>query len=206
MHEVRPARLEDARGLADMLARAFASDPVSCYLFPDPSQRAVSLRRFFGVQLRQNYLARGEVWVEQGLRGAALWMPPSPAPPGLSELAVHLGLVTVFRQRLGVARRLARLLAARHPRASHYYLGTLGTEPACQRRGIASALLAPVLSRCDATGIPVYLESSRKENVRFYEARGFGVVETVEVPGGPCLWLMWRVPVAGSQAAAGAPG
>ena len=197
MHEVRPARPDDARQLADMLARAFASDPVSCYLFPDPARRASSLRRFFGVQLRRSYLVRGEVWVEQALQGAALWIPPSPPRPGLSEVAVQLGLVGVFRRHLGVARRLARLLASRHPRAVHYYLGTLGTEPACQRRGIASALLAPVLARCDATGIPVYLESSREENVRFYEARGFGVIETVDVPGGPRLWLMWRAPVAG---------
>lgn len=207
MHEVRLAQRADAAPLAGMLARAFASDPVSSYLFPDPHARSGALARFFTVQLRRNYLLRGEVWVEGSLRGAALWMPPTPLRPAtLGEVAVHLGLLAVFREHFGTARRLARLLAERHPRTVHYYLGTLGTEPACQRQGIASALLAPVLARCDAEGVPAYLESSRVENVPFYEARGFAVVETVDVPSGPRLWLMWRPPSISGRGSAGDAG
>lgn len=178
-----------------MLARAFEPDPVSSYLFPDAGGRRAALERFFRIQLRRNYLGRGEVWVEGALRGAALWMPPRSEPPSaLTELAMHLGLLSVFGSRIGAARRLARLLADRHPRAAHYYLGTLGTEPAHQRQGIATALLAPVLARCDAERLPAYLESSRAENVRYYEARGFAVVDDVAIADGPHLWLMWRRP------------
>ena len=181
--------------MAHMLARAFLDDPVACFLFPDRRRREPALRRFFSVQLEQNYLSRGEVWVEGSLRAAALWMPPEPRPASLSDLRVHLGLLAVLRGRLGAARRLARLLAARHPREAHYYLGTLGTEPTWQRRGIATALVEPVLARCDASSLPAYLESSRMENVPFYEARGFKVVGEVALGGGPTLWLMWRHPV-----------
>ena len=187
-----------------MLARAFEADPVSGYLFPDAGARRAALQRFFRIQLRRNYLARGEVWVEASLRGAALWMPPRPDPPSAaSELAMHLGLLGVFGGRIGTARRLARLLAERHPQVAHYYLGTIGTEPAHQRQGIASALLAPVLARCDADRLPAYLESSRAENVGFYEARGFVVVDDVAVAGGPRLWLMWRWPAGGGAGSAG---
>lgn len=181
-------------GIAEMLARAFEDDPVSEYLFPDAAARRDALRRFFDVQLQWNYVRRGEVWVEADRHGAALWMPPEPVAPGLAELRVHLGLFGVLRSRLAAARRLARLLAARHPRERHYYLGTLGTEPAWQGQGIGSALLAPVLRACDVASVPAYLESSREENVAFYRARGFAVVDTVAPEGGPTLWLMWRRP------------
>lgn len=178
-----------------MLARAFQADPVASYLFPEERGREEALRRFFSVQLEQNYLTRGEVWVEGSLRAAALWMPPEPRPASFSDLRIHFGLLAVLRGRLGVARRLARLLAARHPREAHYYLGTLGTEPVWQRRGIATSLVEPVLERCDARSLPAYLESSRLENVGFYEARGFRVVDEVSLDGGPTLWLMWRTPL-----------
>ena len=49
----------------------------------------------------------------------------------------------------------------RHPREPHHYLALIGTDPAHQGRGIGTALLEPVLARCDAEGLPAYLESSK---------------------------------------------
>lgn len=194
MPEVRRAVPEDVAGIVDILARAFVDDPVSSYLFPSRADRERVLRRFFRVQLRQSYLRRGEVWVEAGLRSAALWMPPEPGTSVGDELRLHVALWPVLGGRLGAARRLARLLAARRPRVAHWYLGTLGTDPGSQRHGHATSLLRPVLRRCDRAGMPVYLESSREDNVGFYERRGFEVVGEVTPTGGPTLWLMWRQP------------
>ena len=54
-------------------------------------------------------------------------------------------------------------------------------------------MLQPVLTRCDADGIPAYLESTKERNVGFYEGHGFAVVGCEQIPlGGPPLWLMWR--------------
>lgn len=193
MPEVRRAGAEDVAGIAAVLARAFGSDPVAAFLFPEPGRREEGLRRFFAAQLRHNYLDRGEVWVEANLRGAALWMPPDPRPAAFVELVGHLSLAGVLRGRFVEARRLARMLALRHPSERHYYLGTIGTEPALQGRGIGSALLDAVLAGCDATRTAAYLESSRQENLGFYESRGFRVREEVVFRGdGPRLWLMWR--------------
>jgi len=52
-----------------------------------------------------------------------------------------------------------------------------------------------VLERCDADAIPAYLESTKAENVGFYEGHGFRVTEEIEPPpDGPTLWCMWRDP------------
>lgn len=56
----------------------------------------------------------------------------------------------------------------RHPpEPPHWYLFILGTEPAAQGRGLASALLAHMLARADADGMPAYLESSSERNLAF---------------------------------------
>ena len=58
----------------------------------------------------------------------------------------------------------------------HFYLQGLGTDPPRQGEGLASAAMQPVLTRCDAEGIPAYLESTKERNVGFYEGHGFAVV------------------------------
>jgi ribosomal protein S18 acetylase RimI-like enzyme len=81
-----------------------------------------------------------------------------------------------------------------HPVLPHYYLSVIGTDPDQQGGGIGSALLAPVLSRCDSEGVAAYLESSKESNVGFYARHGFTVTDKVELPDGPPLWFMWREP------------
>ena len=81
-----------------------------------------------------------------------------------------------------------------HPTEPHWYLQMLGTEPQWQGKGIASALLAPVLDRCDRSGQRVYLEASKEQNISFYARHGFTVTEQMQVPKGPTMWVMWREP------------
>ena len=77
----------------------------------------------------------------------------------------------------------------------HYYLSVLGTDPDQQGGGVGSALLGPVLDRCDADGIAAYLESSKESNVDFYIRHGFSVTDRIDLPDdGPALWFMWREP------------
>jgi GNAT superfamily N-acetyltransferase len=179
--------------MAAMLGRAFVDDPVAAYVFPGAPGREDRLRRFFELQLRHNYLPRGEVYTVPGWLGAALWLPPSPAASSVADVLAHLSLVLILAGRLLAMRRLSVLLAGHHPRRPHYYLGTIGTEPAHQHQGVGSALLDPVLHRCDSDGVPAYLECSKLENVSFYRSHGFEVAEEVTAPlGGPTLWLMWR--------------
>ncbi len=58
----------------------------------------------------------------------------------------------------------------------------LGTDPPWQRRGIGSALLQPVLQRCDAAHTAAYLETPSEAIVPFYERHGFRVREVIQLP------------------------
>jgi GNAT superfamily N-acetyltransferase len=82
-----------------------------------------------------------------------------------------------------------------HPQQPHSYLAGIGTDPPLQGTGIGSTLMRSRLIRCDAVGMPAYLESSKAANVPFYEHHGFTVTRELTIPGGgPTLWLMWREP------------
>jgi GNAT superfamily N-acetyltransferase len=81
-----------------------------------------------------------------------------------------------------------------HPKDRHWYLQMLGTQPDWQGKGVGSAIIAPVLERCDRTGERVYLESSKEQNIPFYARHGFEVTDEVHIPKGPTVWAMWREP------------
>ena len=183
---VRPARREDFRPLAAMLARAFYDDPVTAWFYPNERRRLMHARRFFAIRLRQ--LAGQElIYTTDDHAGAALWTPPGRWREDLRQSLMLL-------PRIVRSTRAVREIERRHPVLPHYYLSVIGTDPDQQGGGIGSALLAPVLSRCDCEGVAAYLESSKESNVRFYVRHGFTVTDRIDIPDGPPLWFMWREP------------
>jgi ribosomal protein S18 acetylase RimI-like enzyme len=194
---VRPVGPEDVEPLSACLARAFADDPVSCYLFPTPRSHLRRLERYFRWQFEHVFLRRGEGWTTDDLAGASLWIPPVPRPPSAAEGLLQLAtVVPILGRHTGRALQLLDVLERVHPKVEHCYLGTIGTDPERQGRGIGSSLMRVVLVRLDSAGTPAYLESSKEENLPFYARVGFEVIGEVGGPGSgiPRIWLMWREP------------
>ena len=61
----------------------------------------------------------------------------------------------------------------------------LATDPDHQRKGLASAVIAPVLERADREGLGAFLETGAEENLGFYARAGFEVTDEVVLPDGP---------------------
>lgn len=190
---VRPVRPDDFGPLAAVLARAFYDDPVTAWFYPDAARRMQHARRFFAIRLRQ--LADQElIYTTPERSGAALWARPGRWRENLRQSLMLLPMLPVLLPRIVRCTHAVREIERRHPVAPHYYLSVLGTEPQQQGGGIGSALLGPVLQRCDCTAMGAYLESSKEGNLDFYARHGFAVTERIELPEGPPLWLMWREP------------
>ena len=130
---------------------------------------------------------------------------PSVRATRFREAIAQIPTLLVLGRRTHAALELVRLVESRHPKAPHYYLGGLGTDPEWQGKGLASAVLSPVLEICDREKLPAYLESSKENNVAFYRRHGFEVIDVLSVPDSTVrLWLMWREPLAlGSSPVAG---
>ncbi len=189
---VREARRGELRRISFMLGRAFEDDPVAEFLFPDPAVRVLCVARFYRAVV-PDLIAHGVLHVDSELRCAAVWQAPAPPIPGPLR-AVWLATRMLFglRGALGRAQEVGAVLQRAHPVEPHWYLGILGTDPPQQGRGLGSAVLAPILRRCDEQKQIAYLESSKRENIAFYERHGFAVVEEIQIPAGPVLWSMRR--------------
>lgn len=193
---VREALASERAAISDCLSRAFEDDPISRYLFPRKSSRRSRLVSFYGMALAI-ISEHGAIYTDERRRGAAVWRAPSPPRVGVVRgTADALRLLAILRGSTGRAMNLDGVVAPARLEEPHWYLAILGTEPDLQGRGIGSALLAPVLDRCDEDGVPAYLESSKAENVPFYERHGFRVTCELRVPEGPLLWPMVREPKA----------
>jgi len=193
---VRRARTDDLAHLTGALARAFIDDPVARWSCPRERLRMSVLEGFQRTRLRQLH-PHEEVWTTDDRSAAALWAPPEQWR-------------TTWREDVALARCVARPSLAprlpftvagllgmerRHPREpAHWYLAVLGTDPPAQGRGLGSAVLRPVLERCDADGVGAYLESSKESNIAFYARHGFRVTGELRLPFGPTMWPMWRDP------------
>lgn len=191
---VRGATPGDLDGLAAVLGRAFADDPVWTWIYPQPD-RSRRLARMFRSLLRTTLDRGAAVVTDEAARGAAIWQRSDARSLGVpGNLRMGTAMIrSGARLRRGQA--VMRAIERRHPHKPHWYLAVLGTDPAHQGEGVGSALIRHVLDDPANTGEPAYLETETAANVPFYERHGFTVVGELDVPGGgPHLWLMWRDP------------
>lgn len=197
--QARPAQKTDVRALSRTLARAFYDDPVLMWILPDATTRMAHLRRVFATLTRHHHLARGGVEVGYegaGIGAAALWDPPNQWQHSRWEQLVQLPrLLQVFGFRSVRRRAVQELMKQVHPEEPHWYLAVIGSDPTVRGRGYGQTLLRSRLDRCDAAYCPAYLESSKPENLPYYERFGFTVTGELKLPeGGPTMWPMWREP------------
>ena len=197
--QVRPARKDDVRELSRTLARAFYDDPVMIWLLPDEQPRTGQLYRLFATMTRHHHLARGGVELAcDGPRigAAALWDPPNEwEETRWAQLAMTPTFIRVFGARSMRGRAVQELMKREHPEEPHWYLGVIGSDPSVRGKGFGQALMRSRLDRVDAEHAPAYLESTKPENVPYYQRFGFEVTGEIVLPDeGPTMWPMWRQP------------
>jgi GNAT superfamily N-acetyltransferase len=198
-HAVRPAGRDEAAVLGQVLADAFAEDPVFAWLIPPHVRGRDDRLRTFFTSMSRGYLRQGKpCYLTNDASAAALWAGPGGWAMPLSQiileaapsgLAFRLRLLRALRTQL----QIERLHAGQSPR--HWYLGYLGTRRDRQGRGLGTQMLREVLAKLDVDGVPAYLESSNELNLPLYERNGFCVVGELKALGqGPTIWRMWREP------------
>ncbi len=197
--EARPARKTDVAELSRTLARAFYDDPVMVWLFPDERRRTAQLCRLFATVTRHHHLPRGGVEVAcdgSEIGAAALWNPPNEwQETRWTQLAMTPMFVRVFGARSGRGRAIQELMKRVHPEEPHWYLAVIGSDPPVRGKGFGQVVMRSRLDRVDAEHAPAYLESSKFQNLAYYQRFGFEVTDEVVLPdGGPTMWPMWRRP------------
>ena len=189
--EFIPVDDENSDQAIAILSAAFHDAPVINWCCCHPA----SMTAFFQFTLPV-FTRHKLTYLDSQARGCASWLGPNEKPTspitftGIRQVFGIAGFTGLYRMLLG-----ANTTERYHPKTPHYYLFAIGVTPDSKGKGIGTRLISHMLQRCDAEGMPAYLENSKQENLTFYTGHGFTVKEQVRfAPSAPPLWLMWREP------------
>ena len=195
----RPIEDGEEPAVVDLLARVFQDDPNIQFLVAD---RGSTLERPRGLYEAMIRLGRrdGRVDVLPDLTGVGIWLRPGRTDVNLGQMLASGLLWNTVRMGIASMRRFNTMYSAVSPMNKrvvsepHWVLVFLGIDPDMQGQGLGGTLIRPVLEIADGEGRNCFLESANERNLSFYRRHGFEVKEEVQVPNGPRIWGMLRLP------------
>jgi GNAT superfamily N-acetyltransferase len=198
--DVRRAEQRDVPRIAATLTVALADSRWTRWALPDDG-RMQRLTRLHELDAGHRGVGTRTAWVTEDVDAVAVWEPPPGAEdtaplPADVRTALDRELPYLSADRTSAVRDTEALISAARPAGPHWRLLHLGVRPSARRRGLAAAVLAPALLRCDADGLPAAAAVFSWANVRFLRGFGFEVTETTrtaddELP----LWVLVRQPL-----------
>lgn len=197
--DVRLAEQRDVPRIAATLTVALADSRWTRWALPDDG-RMQRLTRLHELDAAHRGVATRSAWVTDDVAAVAVWEPPAGTAPLPGDVAAALAreLPYLAADRWTAVRDTTAAIEATRPAEPHWWLAHLGVRPTARRRGLAAAVLAPVIVRCDAEGTPAAAAVFSWANVRFL--RGFGFAVTAELRTGDDelpLWVLVRQPLPG---------
>jgi GNAT superfamily N-acetyltransferase len=198
--DVRLAEQRDVPRIAATLTIALADSRWTRWALPDDG-RMQRLTRLHELDAGHRGVSTRTAWVTDDVSAVAVWEPPpgaeatSPVPDDVRE-ALHRELPYLSAHRISAVRDTAALIDAARPAGPHWWLAHLGVRPTARRQGLAAAVLAPALLRCDADGLPAAAAVFSWANVRFLRGFGFEVTGTLQTADDELpLWVLVRQPL-----------
>ena len=188
------------KAAGDVLGRALQDDPISVYDIPDKEKRHAVIKYVFQMTscLAVKY---GETHATSpNLEGVAVWLPYISKE---YKMITDIGcLLKAKFYKLGreAGKRIKPIeehntkVHREFAHGDHWYLQTLGVEPAHQGKGYGSLLMEYMLEKIDTSNpLPVFLETSTEINVKFYKRFEFEVMKEEIIPEtGVKQWYLLR--------------
>ncbi len=197
LYPVHKQETREVHSLSTVLSRALHNEPHLAYLIPDEEMRRTVSSWFFEAAILASRFY-GEIYTAGTADGVALWISPE-HNWSIGQVLRTQMLEIPFDLEAGIYRRFLKLSASlakaqkRLAPVPHWYLVALGVGRTDQQEEIGGALIEPVLSRADSTGMPCYLETFNEKRLGFYKSYGFRIAGAGKVPGGgPSFWAMTR--------------
>jgi len=195
--DVRLAAQRDVPRIAATLTIAVADSRWTRWALPDDG-RMQRLTRLHELDAGHRGVSTRSAWITDDVTAVAVWEPPTGTAPLPADVSAALAreLPYLAADRWSAVAATTDLITGARPAEPHWWLAHLGVRPTSRRRGLAAAVLAPVLVRCDAEGALAGAAVYSWANVRFLRGFGFEVTLTGrttddELP----LWVLVRKPL-----------
>lgn len=187
---IRPARPEERKDVADILADAFAEDPVVKWIYPQPGYAAYS----FETTLSAFGPDEGML-IDESKQCACLFIRPGRSFPNVIKAgAIFTGLRRFGIPPLWRSLQFLNSIEKRHYQLPHLYIFAIGCRRSAHGTGLGSAMMKHVIARETPEGVPLYLENSNPKNDVFYRKFGYEEQEVFyPARNGPLMKTMLRV-------------
>jgi GNAT superfamily N-acetyltransferase len=193
---VRAAVRADVPRMAATLAAAYPDYRWTSWALPEDG-RAQRLSRWAELWGGLVPVLGGTAWVTDDVAAVAAWVGPDAGAPAADlQAVIDRDLPRVFGGRQPVVLASERLGALGRPDEPHWWLTAVGTRPAARHQGLGTAVLQPVLERCDAERVPAAATVYTTTVVRWLQRSGFAVTHSTrtavdhELP----VWTLVRQP------------
>ncbi len=176
---------------AQVLAEAYAEDPVLRWALPKAATRSSDAAALFTFLLRMRPCGRKVFMTSDGSAAAVMTAfslldrgnskdeHRRPSLISTSPMADYFRWIESFR-----------------PKGDHHYLEFIGCLPAQRLKGTGSFLLGNLLAEPAGAGIPVWCWSSNPRNLTFYRRLGFEIGNELRRDAGtPVVTLLSRPPL-----------
>lgn len=188
---VRTATIDEQKYIIATMVLAFSSDPAIRWLYPDSHTYLGHFPDFVQAFAGKAFTLE-TVYQVNDYCGAALWLPPGIEPD--VESIVKIFEQTVCESKQADLFAVFEQMEKYHPTQPHWYLPMIGVDPKEHRKGYGSRLMQHILQQCDRDRFSAYLESSKPENIPFYERHGFELLDQIQVGTSPPIFPMLRQP------------
>jgi len=120
----------------------------------------------------------GEIYLTENLTGVIIFSNSDDKLPILEEAYLTVRLIWKVTGIVGIGKALQRekYINRFHPQDEEFiYIWFLGLKKTEQGRGVGSKMLQEVINKSNNEQLPIYLETSTEENLKFYKKHGFEV-------------------------------
>ena len=186
---MRRATLADADLIKRILLVSFKNDPHVNWLLEE-SKNKFKLNLLVDYVVHQT-LRKGEIYLSDHNNAVALW--DFERNEKMSFHYIWRNLAFLIRIGIKSVIRIVKSETHVHNNFRKYpcycHLSMIGVLPEAQGKGLASALMNPMIQRMKEKSIPVFLETANPRNVDIYKKKGFKTFETLTI-GDRNLFLM----------------
>jgi ribosomal protein S18 acetylase RimI-like enzyme len=186
---MRIATLADVDLIKNILLVSFKNDPHVNWLLEESKNKS-KLNILIDYVVHQT-LRKGEIYLSDDNNAVALW--DFERNEKLSFHYIWRNLAFLIQIGIKSVVRIVKSEAYVHnnfrkyPRFCHLYM--IGVLPEAQGKGLASALMNPMIQSMKEKSIPLFLETANPRNVEIYKKKGFKIFQNLTI-GDHNLFLM----------------
>ena len=168
------ANYHDKHLVVEILTSSFAANKSVNYIVKPGGNKLKSIRNLMDYAFEICYLF-GKVFMSDDRQACALILYPDKKKTTFKSvwLDIKLILFCIGLQNLKKTLRREALIKKIHPAEPITYLWFIGVHPDFQGQGLGSTLLNELIQASNAQKRPIYLETSTRKNLPWYQKLGF---------------------------------